>query len=915
MKSGNYKIDNTRLGKWAAVSVFFLGLILSIIFYQREADDAYEARLQYFDRLADQQLAEAKTRLNTHVYGLMGARGVFAASKSVERAEFQAYALSRNLTKEFPGSLGIGYVERVARENIEQFIAEQKIDDAANFEIRTSGNYPDLFVIKFIEPLAHNYQAVGFDIGSEPIRRAAAETAMRTGLATLTKKITLLQDAEKRPGFLYVLPYYKKGLPTSTEQERIAALQGWIYSPIIPKLALANISEITHRQLDFEIFQGTELTVENVIFDDDDDLTRYNGKIDASIYQQRSFSRFDKIEIGGQTWTCISSTLNNFEYLARDKSPVTVLGFGLLISVLLSALVANLVRTKAKALKIASEMTASMKKSQEDAEHARSKAEDALAELSSYKAALDHHCIIAVLDRYGKVLQANDLFCATSRFSKDELLAQTHSIINSKYHSDEFIVDLWKTISAGQVWQGEVCNKAKDGSHYWVFMTIVPKRDSDGQLEGYITIRSDITSLKEIQAKLAEQKQLLENQAKELREQAKSLIEVNDRVEAANRAKSEFLANMSHEIRTPMNAIIGMTQLALDSKLNNDQRDLLSSVESASHSLLSIINDILDISKIEAGKLEIYPVVFNLKTFFKQTLDQFRAKAAEKNIKLDAVLPENCPVSIKGDELRIRQILINLIGNALKFTAPHGSVTVRVSTTEEAEDVVQLHVIVQDTGIGIPADKVSSIFEPFTQAESGTTRKYGGTGLGLTISKQLSEIMGGKIWVESKENVGSEFQFKLPLQKVALENCLHTGDKGATSTKQADQIRPGTKVLLVEDNVINQKLAIRLLERFGCSIEIAENGQAAVEALEKYDVDLVFMDCQMPVMNGFEATELIRHRETVTGKHVPIVAMTANAMAGDMEKCLMVGMDDYLAKPIDRAKLTAVVSKYLSENK
>jgi len=572
----------------------------------------------------------------------------------------------------------------------------------------------------------------------------------------------------------------------------------------------------------------------------------------------------------------------------------------------------------------------------------------------------------------------------------------------------------------------------KGGLERWLLTTKVPFRDRDGSISGIIGIGRDITAQKQSEAEA---------------------IKARIQAEAASRAKSEFLANMSHEIRTPLNGIIGMTDLALDTDLNPEQRDYLETVKLSADSLLNVINDILDFSKIEAGKIDLESIEFDARECIETTLRTLVLRAEEKELELLCDIAPELPAIIRGDPTRLRQILFNLLGNAIKFTA-EGQVALSAEVERQEDGDCVLHFTVADSGIGIPKDKQRLIFDAFAQADTSTTREFGGTGLGLTITSRLVAMMGGEIWVNSEPGKGSDFHFTarvgvgnttashlsigLPIGMlhgasvlVVDDNqtnrrildrlltrwgmrvvCVESGQRALLELKSAresgnpyrliltdmhmpnmdgfglaEQIRntpdlgaatimmlssagrrgdlarcqklglsasltkpvrqnelrdaivraldrrradaagtvapvverraivPGAalNILLAEDNAVNQRLATRMLEKRGHRVKVVGNGREAVDLLQQSSYDLVLMDVQMPLIDGIEATTLVREREKATGFHQPIVALTAYAVKGDQDRCLAAGMDGYLAKPIRPEELDALLHAYGSK--
>ena len=379
--------------------------------------------------------------------------------------------------------------------------------------------------------------------------------------------------------------------------------------------------------------------------------------------------------------------------------------------------------------------------------------------------------------------------------------------------------------------------------------------------------------------------------------------------EAGARAKSEFLANMSHEIRTPMNAICGFTQLALATSLTKDQRDYLETVDSSADALLRIINDILDLSKIEAGRMDLEQAPFSLRECLESAARLVLPEVSKKGLELGWKIGADVPDAVSSDAVRLRQVLLNLLGNAVKFTAAGFiQLEVRAILNEGRDITVQFDV--RDTGIGIPLEKQRCIFEPFRQADGSVNRKYGGTGLGLAISARLVELAGGRIWVESEEGRGSVFSFTMKLRLAEVAERWHPKD-------ECESDRAGSApltVLVVEDNQSGQALVSSLLKRQGHSAVLAANGLEALSLLDRQSFDAILMDIQMPNMDGFETTAEIRRRETASGRHVPIIALTACAMKGDRERCFEGGMDEYFAKPFDIRRFMAAIDRISAKN-
>ncbi len=483
----------------------------------------------------------------------------------------------------------------------------------------------------------------------------------------------------------------------------------------------------------------------------------------------------------------------------------------------------------------------------------------------------------------GRIEWVNDAFVRATGYASAEALGRTPAeLLNSPKTNPDTILAIAQSVMAGEPFRGEILNRRKDGQEIWIDANLVPVIDEDGEVEVTVAIERDVTYA---------------------RQHAQEMAEARKAAEEGAKAKAEFLATMSHEIRTPMNGIVGMSDLLSGSKLSTEQQEYADTIRSSAQALLQIINDILDLSKLDAKKMTFATVTFDPAQCLNEVVQLLKPQANGKGIGLELKVVPEFPKAVSGDDGRLRQILINLIGNGLKFTEK-GGVKIEACADENGSSWM-LRLRVKDTGIGIPADKIEQVFAQFSQADAATTRRFGGTGLGLTISKHLIEGMGGSISVTSEPGVGSCFEVHLPV------GPPETAVKGPRAVQLEESVLTeqiaGLRVLVAEDNRVNRMLLEKYLKQSGVELTFACDGQEAVTAVRKEVPDVVFMDMSMPVMNGIDATRAIR---TGDGPQPVILALTANAFDADREACLAAGMDGFLSKPIRKRAFLEAIAKY-----
>ena len=505
----------------------------------------------------------------------------------------------------------------------------------------------------------------------------------------------------------------------------------------------------------------------------------------------------------------------------------------------------------------------------------------------------------------GRLLKVNEAMARMLGYPRDELEGK---LFNDVTHPDDRAIGTGareELLSGMGTSRFEKRYIARNGATVWVDVNITVVRNADGTPQHFFGTFLDISDRKRAEQELLQANLLLEDATARAFDSAAQ-------AELASKAKGEFLANMSHEIRTPMNGVIGLTGLLLETDLSVEQRRYAETIGASAEALLTLINDILDFSKVEAGKLVLEVIDFDLCALFGDLARSMVPGAVEKRLEFNCSVSPDVPSLLRGDPGRLRQVLANLTANALKFTK-QGQVAVSVKVEQASPHEVVLRFSVHDTGIGIARDKVGLLFHKFTQVDASITRKFGGSGLGLVISKQLVELMGGEIGVSSEEGRGSEFWFTVSFEKQALGKA-EPRNLPAMRPALRNLNRPDIRILLAEDSATNRMVAVGILDKLGLRTDVVANGREAVEALGKVPYDLVLMDVQMPEMDGLEATRIVRAPGSETiHRAVPIIAMTAHAMLGDRNACLDAGMDDYIAKPVTPAALSTLMKKWLAK--
>ena len=957
-----------------------LGLVCTAALVLWLKQDLDREMQQSFDHSVQRMESQVRYRFDQALLRLRSASGIYAANGNITRKGFEAYTESRDVLSPLDGVRGLGWVTRVKRENLDSFLAQQREENAPDFQVVSKGGDADLYVVKYIEPYHENHSLRGYDLAQDAAGREAAERAMKTGNAALSARTAVGAGEDGSIAMAYLLPVFRNGTDPVTSDQYRAAHVGWVYTTVEPKRLLSTVATTVNEGLRLELYDGFNVGKDSLLYDSMPAVGALAGAYQTTL----------PIVLGGRALTLKFTSTARF-HADQDRSSLKLAALvGGLASLLAALAVWLLVVGRLRAQRLAERMTVDLDRLARvvkrtnsavaiadadmritwvnegfvqltgnafeevegkialeafatgtasptalrqwddavqqqkscrielphrakdgrdywvDAEvqpthdvkgaftgfmviatdvtaqkRTQERLEAAIRDSSALLSAVQSHTIVSVGNRDGTITEVNDAFCTISGYTRAELIGQNHRIAQSSVHSNAFWADMWVTISQGHSWRGEICNRAKDGSLYWVDSMIAPFMGADGEVEKYVSIRTDITA-----RKLAE-------------------IQVKDalvRAEQASVAKSQFVANMSHEIRTPMNAILGMLKLVQQTELNARQRDYASKADGAARSLLGLLNDILDFSKVEAGKMTLDPHPFRMDRVLRDLSVILSASVGKKSVEVLFDIDPALPRSLVGDDMRLGQVLINLGGNAIKFTT-QGEVVLRIKVVEQTEQDVLIEFSVKDSGIGIAPENQKHIFSGFSQAESSTTRRFGGTGLGLAISSRLVALLGGQLQLDSVLGQGSTFYFQL---RFALDLAARAGE-GLACVEWESRAQ---RVLVVDDNPIARQVLQAMVASLGWQVDLAEGGVQALQMIElthapgQTPYDLILMDWQMPEMDGWEASQRIR--EAVDGSSAPIVVMvTANgremlAQRSAAEQALLNG---FLVKPVTASML------------
>ena len=842
-----------------------LALAIGATFYATAARSVEDSAQLRFDSLTRATQYSISARVKAYSDVTRGLVALFQTSDKLSRQQFRQYVTSLNIGQHFPAIEAITYAPYVTDAERAAFVAAVRADTSLTpegypkFDIKPPGRRDHYSPLVYLEPMGMLMEKFGVDITANPAIDRAMQLSRDTGQISASGQPVVVRAPQPHIGLGMRLPVYQRGLPVHDVASRRSAYLGSVgIGFAVAKLVQGAIDEMADRQVHMILYSDASTDPEKRrlnIEADDRLLFNDNGSIDkpAALPGMPS-GRFEvvlPIDFNGTLWKAQFYARKDDMNVGFDRwLPMVAFATGFVGTMLMYSYVFSLYTQ-------------------------RRGAQEQRRLLDSVLDNVDAHVYMKDQDR--RFIYANAKMAEVIGRPVEEILGKLDREVMSAAAADEAWAQDRAVLVDGQKRSGEDKYVDSAGVTHHLWTVKAPVRLDEVSV--VIALSTDVTEL-----------HMLKEQA-----------------QAANQAKSDFLSNMSHEIRTPMNSVIGMAHLALKSVTNPKQRDYLQKIYHSGQHLLGIINDILDFSKIEAGKLNLEMLDFALESLLTNISNQLGESASRKNLELVFEIWPGLSHQLRGDPLRLEQVLLNFVSNAIKFSE-NGRIYIRARPVEDRDNTTVVRYEVQDDGIGMNASQVSSLFQSFHQADTSTTRKYGGTGLGLVISKQLAELMGGAVGVESEPGHGSTFWFTARLQKGT--HLLQATDTTAIQPDVLASIQ-GASILLVEDNIFSQQVGQELLEEAGATVVIANNGKEAIDLLLKEHFDCVLMDVQMPVMDGYEATRIIRGHPKLSG--TLIIAMTANAGREDQARCLAAGMDEFVTKPIAPNLLFSVLSKWMSQ--
>ncbi|WP_229423452.1 CHASE domain-containing protein [Massilia frigida] len=851
--------SGARLAWWAA-GLTLSALVASLLSVGASRMVDGDAR-QRFDAIARSAQSSLSTRVKSYSDLARGVSALFQGAETPSRLQFHRYVQALGMRSNYPAIEGVTFARYVSAAERADFIASVRADRSVDaggypdFTIRPEGERAGYTVLTYIEPQAARAgNRMGLDIGATPAATALLEQARDSGKVSATGMPFMVDAPRPHVALDMRMPVYRSGPLLYTAQARRDAYIGSVGIDFsMPALVGSALEEMPQRRLRLALYAdgGPDPERRSLALGRLDRLL-YNDH-DALAADARDAAHFDTVlpvDYNGNLWKAHFRIARADLYSGFDVLlPPLTFGVGFLVTLLVYAFFFTLYRSRRAAI-------------------------EQRVLLDSVLNSIDAH--VYMKDRERRYIYINARTAEAMGQPAEAIIGKLDREVMAPELADISWNQDIQIFANGARHASQVEFTQLDGEVRQLWTVKVPVL-LDGEVSAVIGLSTDVTELHQLKAQ----------------------------ADAANLAKSNFLSNMSHEIRTPMNSIIGMSHLALKSVANPKQRDYLEKIHHSSQHLLGIINDILDFSKIEAGKLELEVLDFGLRALMQNIANQLGDAAATKHLHLDFEIDPLLAPQLRGDPLRLEQVLLNFTSNAIKFSE-NGSIRVRALALEEGESDVIVRFEVVDAGIGMSDAEIADLFKSFHQADPSTTRKYGGTGLGLVISKQLAELMGGTVGVDSTPGHGSTFWFTARLGKAL--NFL-PGDRSAVDPAVLEQLR-GAYILLVEDNIFSQQVGQELLEEAQVTVVVANNGKEAIDLMLKERFDCVLMDVQMPVMDGFEATRMIRSDPRL--RDALVIAMTANAGKDDQARCLEAGMNEFVTKPISPKLLFEVIARWLA---